>query len=247
MRCLVYNMYVMVFLAISLPLFSADIPNDSLILHTKLSLDGIAHFGNVQRLLSRQTIDIALKNRTVDSEIHLLYVYGEQANTVTENDVLSVVNFGNAITDDFAGLIFGTFESSRLRKIETRFQFGIGPKMTLYASETTQWKLSTVLLIDRTNFDNGERMKSNRLSLRLKGSQVVIEDKLRLSLEAYFQPSISHMTTDYRWRSTLRCELPFTRLLSISGAYVHSYESITKESRLPGDITLTLGLTLQLL
>lgn len=56
---------------------------DSTIIHSRIASDGTAQFGNVQRVLLRNTVVASLRNTWYEAELQALYVY----------DVLSTIIF----------------------------------------------------------------------------------------------------------------------------------------------------------
>lgn len=220
---------------------------DSTVIHARVASDGTAQFGNVQRILLRNSFASSLRNDWYEAELQAVYVYGEQAKLVTENDLLCNINTGIDIYENASILLFGTYESSRLRRIQHRYQIGIGPKYIIFNTESSHWTSSAVCLIDRTIFESKEELSSNRLSLRIKGRQTIIEKKLIFSTEMYYQPSLSDFTNDFRWRSNTRLEMPVSSAIAITCSFAYSYESITRLGRLPGDTAVTFGLIVQLL
>ena len=127
-------------------------------------------------------------------------------------------------------------------------------------SETTSFSLKKIenqknYVIDKDNiisfkyptFESNEKLSSNRISLRIKGRQSIIEKKLILSTEMFYQPSLSDFTNDFRWRSNTRFEIPVSQSIAITSSVTYSYESITRLGRLPGDTALTFGFMVQLL
>ncbi len=220
---------------------------DSTVIRARIASDGTAQFGNVQRVLLRNTFVSSLRNQWFEAELQTLYVYGEQAKIVTENDLLCNINTGVDIYENGSMLIFGTYEASRLRRIQHRYQIGIGPKYIISNTESSHWTGSAVCLIDRTTFESREELSSNRFSLRIKGRQTIIEKKLMFSTEMFYQPSLSDFSNDFRWRSNTRLEIPVSNTIAITCSFAYSYESITRLGRLPGDTAITFGLIVQLL
>ena len=220
---------------------------DSTVVNARIASDGTAQFGNVQRVLLRNTFSSSVRNEMYDAELQALYVYGEQAKVVTENDLLCNINMGIDTYENSSILLFGTYESSRLRRIQHRYQIGVGPKYIFSNTISSHWTGSVVCLLDRTTFESSEELSSNRISLRIKGRQSIIEKKLILSTEMFYQPSLSDFTNDFRWRSNTRFEIPVSQSIAITSSVTYSYESITRLGRLPGDTALTFGFMVQLL
>lgn len=209
----------------------------------RLSADGTFQSGNVERILLRSGVSTVLTSNVLEIDASALYAYGEQNKQSAENDVLANGSVSVPVYDGLSALFFGTSEISRLRRIDFRYQAGIGGKYVFFNSANNTLKTSLVTLFDATDFANSNPITSTRLSLRIKGRHQLIESYLFLLHETFYQPSVNSPQRDFRWRTSVTLEAPISKTFSLTTTFVNSYESIVSPGRLNNDATLTIGIS----
>jgi ABC-type maltose transport system permease subunit len=209
----------------------------------RLTADGTFQSGNVERILLRSGASTVLTSNIFEIEASALYAYGEQNKQSAENDVLANGSVSVPVHNALSALFFGTSEISRLRRIDFRYQAGIGGKYVFFHSAKNSLKSSVVALFDETDFANSTPIASTRISLRIKGRHQLIESYLFFSHETFYQPSINFPQRDFRWRTSATIEVPISKTFSLTSTFVNSYESIVSPGRLNNDATLTVGIS----
>lgn len=198
--------------------------------------------GNVDRVLLRAGSLLSLQRAGTELDASAQYTYGEQNKQAAENDILAVASGSHTVYENLGVLAFGTTEASRLRRIDLRYQAGTGLKYTFVASAHHMLKASIVALFDYTRFADGRELESKRISIRLRGRHVLIPDRLILTHESFYQPSLIVPSEDYRWRTAITLDAPITSTIALNTTLQNWYESIVAPGRERNDMTFTIGI-----
>lgn len=242
-----------------LPFFlSAQInESDTLSIKADLSLTGFWQGGNVETLIFRAKSGVSFKPfkkwvfKTQNS-----YIYQEFGKEKADEDVLSLNFLYVNPTRKFYPLALAFMSTNFRRKIDLRYLVGAGvtyqilnkKKHWLKVSLTSEYEHTT---FDETNFNrsgatyNGESVINTiRGTVWLNGKYHVFKDKIILSHESYFQPSLED-SDNFRWRADLGLEFPVWKFLNFKINYLHTFESIVVADQKQEDQFLTFGLTLK--
>ncbi len=252
--------YLLLFLfqfVITLPsnLFAQINESDSLDFQGDLTLSGFQQKGNVQTLIFR-----ASSNTSIKFEDHWVfktqnsYVYQEFGNTKADEDILSL-NFLYLNPHKKVYPLALAFISTNFRRdIDVRYLLGVGASAQVLESDKSWLKFSISTEYERTNFgtqtfnrseyDGESSINTWRGTLWVSGTYTVLENKMVLKHESYYQPSLLE-SNNFRWRADLGVEFPIWRYLNISFNYLQTFESIVKQGQSRRDQFLTLGLTLK--
>jgi len=226
--------------------------SDTLKLKASLSVTGSWQMGNVNTIIFRTKADITYrpwekwKFNTKNS-----YLYQEFGKKKADEDILSL-NFLSYNPDSrFFPLLIGIVSSNYRRKIGVRYLLGGGLTFKAIDKEDDWLKFSLSCEYENTNFRentfnfdeyNGLRsINTARSTLWVNSQSQLFEDKLILSLEAYFQPSLLD-ENNFRRQADLSVELPITNHLNFKINYLHTYEQIVIEDQRQEDRILTFGL-----
>lgn len=240
-----------------LPMFiSAQInESDSLNFKANLSLTGFWQSGNVETLIFRAKSEVSFKPwkkwvfKTRNS-----YVYQAFDKDKADEDILSL-NFLYLNPDrKIYPLVLGFVSTNFRREIDLRYLFGGGVTFQVLNKKKNWLKFSLTGEYEHTNFNqtNFNRSEYNgneiidtfRATLWVNGKYHVFKNKVILSHESYFQPSLED-GKNYRWQADLGIELPIWRFLNFKVNYLHTFESLVIEDQDQQDTFLTFGLTLK--
>jgi hypothetical protein len=83
-----------------------------------------------------------------------------------------------------------------------------------------------------------------RATIWVNGKYKVFKDKLILSHESYYQPSLEE-SNNFRWQADLGIELPIFKFLNFKINYIHTFESVVIENQSRDDTFLTFGFTIK--
>jgi hypothetical protein len=131
---------------------------------------------------------------------------------------------------------------------------GGGVTVQLYKKEKNWLKFSLTSEYEQTNFkntdfnldeyDGKDEIDTWRGTVWVSGKYFLFKDKVILSHESYFQPSLEE-SNNYRWQADFGMEFPIWKSLNFKINYLRTYESIVIEGQKREDQFLTFGFTLK--
>jgi hypothetical protein len=229
--------------------------SDSLKVKADLSLTGFWQGGNVETLILRAKSGVTYKPlekwvvKTQNS-----YVYQEFGKEKADADFLSL-NFlyFNPERKIYPQLL-GFFSTNFRREINARSLLGGGVTVQLYKKEKNWLKFSLTSEYEQTNFkntdfnldeyDGKDEIDTWRGTVWVSGKYYLFKDKVILTHESYFQPSLEE-SNNYRWQADFGMEFPIWKFLNFKINYLRTYESIVIEGQKREDQFLTFGFTLK--
>lgn len=229
--------------------------SDSLKLKAKVALTGFWQTGNVETVIFRAKSDFSFKpwEKAVYKNQNS-YVYQEFDKEKADEDILSL-NFLYFNPDrKIYPLILGFISTNFRREIDLRYLFGGGVSFNLYSKDKDWLKFSLTTEYERTDFSESNFNRSEfdgeasintiRGTLWVNGRYSIFKDKLILTHESFFQPSLEQ-SKNFRWQADLGLELPVWDFLNFKINYLHTFESVVIETQEQTDQFLTFGLTLK--
>ena len=245
------------FVIVFLPILSSAQINESDTLNVKasLSLTGFFQKGNVQTKIFRGKVDLSLRPwdkwvfKTTNS-----YVYQEFGNEKADEDILSLnflyFNPHKKIYPQILGFVSTNFR----REIELRYLMGAGVTYQMLNGENSILKVSVTSEYEQTDFakvnfnkdeyDGNETIRTLRGTIWVNGRYNLINKKIVLTHESYFQPSLES-SRNYRWQADIGIELPLVKFVNFKINYIHTFESVVIENQKKEDVFLTFGLILK--
>ena len=245
------------FLFLVFPLFlSAQInESDTLKFKANLSLSGIWQDGNVQTWIFRAKSGLTYKqgNKWV-FKTQNSYVYQAFGGAKADEDILSL----NFIYFDperkFYPLVLGFVSTNFRRQIDLRYILGVGGTYQVFNKKKSWLKFSVSSEYEETEFINTNfnfseyngtpSINTFRGTLWVNGKYYLLNDKVILGHESYFQPSLSQRN-NFRWQVDLALEFPLSKYFNFKINYLHSFESLVIENQQQRDRFLTFGFTLK--
>ena len=247
----------LVYYLLFLPIFlSAQInESDSLSLKADLSLTGFWQDGNVETLIFRAKAGVSFKPfKKWVFKSQNSYVYQEFGKVKEDEDILSLNFLYFNPERKFYPLVLAIASTNFRRKIDARYLFGAGVTYQVLNKKDTWLKVSLTSEYERTNFSqtnfnrsefNGdESIRTLRGTIWINGKYSVFKDKVILSHESYFQPSLEQ-SNNFRWRADVGLELPIWKFLNFKVNYLRTFESIVIENQKREDQFLTFGVTIK--
>jgi hypothetical protein len=228
---------------------------DTLDVKADLSLTGVLQGGNVDALIFRANSNVSMIPldqwvfKTQNS-----YVYQEFGNEKADEDILSL-NFLYFKPDSkMHPLLLGFISTNFRRQIDVRYLFGLGMTYQLINEKKDWLKISVTNEYERTRFaqtdfnhssyDGQATINTLRGTLWVNGRYQLFNNKMILSHESYFQPSLSQ-GNNYRWQADIALELPVWQYFNFRINYLHTFESLVIEDQKQEDRFLTFGFTLK--
>ena len=237
-------------------LLSAQInESDTLSVKASISLTGFWQSGNVETLIFRAKSELSFKpwNKWVFKNQNS-YVYQEFGKTKADEDILSL-NFLYLNPDrKIYPFVLGFFSTNYRREIDSRYLVGTGATFQMFNKDKDWLKLSLSSEYEHTdfsrtnfnysNYEGSKAINTLRGTIWLNGKYHLFKNKMILSHESYFQPSLEE-SNNFRWQADLGLELPIWKYLNFKINYRHTFESIVIEDQKQEDTFLTFGFTLK--
>lgn len=229
--------------------------SDSLKWQANLSLSGFYQAGNVETIIFRANSDVSIKAwRNWVFETKNSYVYQEFGKEKADEDILSL-NFLNFNPNrKLYPLVLGFVSTNFRREIDLRYLFGAGvsyqflnePDNWLRLSVTTEFEHTEFARanFNRSQYDGETSISTFRGTLWVNGKYELVKDKLILSHESYYQPSLER-SSNFRWQADTSLELPIWEFLNITMSYLYTFENIVIAGQKPEDRFLTFGVSLK--
>ncbi|WP_353777569.1 DUF481 domain-containing protein [Winogradskyella sp. 3972H.M.0a.05] len=239
------------------PMFlSAQInESDTLSLKARLSLTGFWQGGNVDTFIFRANSDLSFIPwkkwvfKTKNS-----YVYQEFGKEKADEDILSLNFLYINPQKRFYPQLLGFVSTNFRREIDLRYLVGAGVTYQVLNKEKNWLKFSLTSEYEQTDFKqasfnrteyNGDSsINTFRATLWINGKYHVFKNKVILSHESYFQPSLEQ-SNNFRWQADLSLELPVWKFLNFKINYLHTFESIVILGQEREDQFLTFGFTIK--
>ncbi|MCP9756402.1 DUF481 domain-containing protein [Lacihabitans sp. CCS-44] len=211
--------------------------------------DGVYNSGNVNRqlLTLRASVNFEKPKSIWGFNTSPKYQYGRNNKILQEREFYADLN--NTLfysQSDVYGLVFGSYEESNLRKINSRFMLGLGVGYKIIGSKNhpnsrVKLGISNAFLKEKTDFYTREDRNIWRNSTRVKLKAELIKDKLYFNNVTFFQPSI---TSNYlRWNAFSQIQLKVAKHISFTAALENSFENINTEGVKNTQINAILGFT----
>lgn len=229
--------------------------SDSLNFKANLSLTGFWQSGNVDTWIFRAKSDVSFKpwGNTVFKTKNS-YVYQEFGKEKADEDMLSLNFLYFNPEKKLYPFVLGFVSTNYRREIGTRYLFGAGATYQIMNKKKYWLKFSLSSEYENTNFSsttynlseyNGQSaINTMRGTLWVNGKYHIVEDKIILLHESYYQPSLKE-SNNFRWRADISLELPIWKFMSFKVNYLHTYESIVIVDQKKKDQQLTFGITLK--
>lgn len=229
--------------------------SDTLNFKADLSLTGFLQGGNVKTVIFRAKSELSFKPwkkwvfKTRNS-----YIYQEFGRVKADEDILSLNFLYINPTNRFYPLILGFVSTNFRREIDLRSLVGVGLTYQIIAKKKNWLKISLSSEYEQTRFnktnfnlaqyDGDDAINTMRATIWLNGRYSLFKDKLVLTHESYYQPSIEN-SNNYRWQADIGFELPLFKHLNFKINYLHTFENIVIQNQDQSDTFLTFGFTLK--
>ena len=239
------------------PIFiSAQInESDTLNVKASLSITGFYQGGNVETLIFRAKTDLSFKpwKKWVFKNQNS-YVYQEFGKEKADEDILSLNFLYLNPERKIYPFILGFVSTNFRREIDLRSLVGAGVTFQILNKEKDWLKLSISGEYEQTRFkktdfnilayDGNASINTFRVTLWVNGKYHLFKNKMILTHESYFQPSLEQ-SNNFRWQADVGLELPIWKFLNLKINYRRTFESIVIENQKEEDRFLTFGFTLK--
>jgi hypothetical protein len=218
--------------------------------------DALWQTGNVERFLYNTGLQWSYADSIFDFEIKPRFIYGEVSQRQKDNSMLRVVQEREQTLDLHLGLLsqkrfygfgFGILERSNLRKINFRWQTGLGAGWHIVrnAKNTQRLNLTAAILREVTDFINPIQPDYQiiRASFRLKGMHIFFNNRLRFIHLSTYMPSIA-FDKNRRLTGNLSIEVPISKRIQLRSSFDYTYEGVVPPNVKKTDTRTMVGLVI---
>lgn len=224
-----------------------DNGRDSVTYRYRLTADGTATTGNVNRTLLQLTgaFDWST-SRQIKFSTSPSFVYGKQGDLLAEREFFADFRTTYRHEERLYYLAFGSVERSNLRQILSRYTIAAGAGFKLLNRKRAYISLTDVFLHENTDYAELADINVWRNSARLYGEYSFDGNRWTVSHTVFYQPAINHrpegQPLNVRWNASLSIQVKMNTVLSIRTTFAGSYESIVVPGRKTTDLRWTMGL-----
>ena len=229
--------------------------NDSIPLQMKFTATGSYLDGIVNRLLLINRAEVAYVQPAWGVSSRNDYQYGRTFYKQTESDVLSYNFFYLNPLRRFYPYAMLLIETNHRRRVNFRYQPGIGMSYNLIQQANNLLKLSLTGSFEHSSYggtefeyyeskaESANVVETVRATGRVFGRHRFFNNKLRLLYEFWFQQSVLDRQ-NYRYHTDDALEVPLNRHVAVRVGFRYSYEHVELAGNKPYDLFLTYGISL---
>lgn len=230
--------------------------SDTLRFQFRSSLTGLYQTGNVELLSMRSRLDLALHvSKAIVFKTQNNYGYQEFSGRKADEDIFSRNYLYYKPERTVYPYAIAYISTNLRRKLDLRYFAGAGITYQLYRSAHAVLKLSANMVYEESSFRTSnlndtyyagqQQINLWRGTLFVAGSTWILNRKVRLYYDAYWQPAVER-TDNYRTQFDVGLDVPVWKGLSLNGLYTYTRESVVPVTTKTDDGILTFGLSYSL-
>ena len=204
----------------------------------RIAIDGMVSRGSVRRLLAAARGSASVTGSRLGMVLEPTFIYGEQGTRSTERELGSRLFLYARPRARLFGFALGSAETSRLRRIDLRWQAGLGGGYRLTRGTRHTARMTAALLREQVDFTAFADRGSWRLTLRAKSSHHWT--RLRMDEEVWWQPSLSDRGNQ-RAHALVSLEMPLGERTALRLSVENDYDAVVVPDRSRNNLRLTLG------
>jgi hypothetical protein len=213
------------------------------------AISGSLFFGNTRQTLITTRSSVGHADSAFELKGSVRFTYGESSNEdddtfVSKRSWIGSLNYDHRPFARYSTFLISTVETSLEKRIDFRYDFGIGEKLTFVRTGTTRADVSLALLGERTLLpptlpDETETLL--RWSARARYRRQM-NDRVRVSHETSYAP-VAHAFGRYTVSSTTSLAIRLARYADLDVSFTDNYDSEAKSrgARSYNDGQLVLG------
>lgn len=209
----------------------------------RFTLGGSSFFGDVDQTAFTTSGAVSRADSAWEASANMKFDYGETGDPSTGESVVSRRSWAGSFAvdrnpmDRWSPFVFGSGERSFEKRIDFRYNAGLGLKYTFESNDTTRIDVSAAGLAEQT-FPRGDEATAPssdvlpRLSVRLRlrhtfGSGDPNED-LRFDTRAFYAPRLNDFG-NYTITSRTSLDYPLTGALAIGVSLQYDFDSLSRD------------------
>ena len=225
---------------------------DTLKVKASANISGFWQSGNVDTFIfnakSKTDVDLSKSTHFFNKNA---YTYMEFGKNKAASNILSLNFLSFRTTKKVQPILLSFISTNYQRDIDVRYLLGGGVSSKLVQTKSFKLISSLTSEYENTNFEqanfnytdynDSRRFQTWRSTLWLQTSLKLLDNKIKLNTESYFQPSLLD-TKNYRWKTNFDIQFPIYNFLSFSVNYTYTFESVIIATQKQQDQFLTFGL-----
>lgn len=243
-----WSSHLVFLLSVLLP---AAIPAQDVGWSIENELSGSLFFGNTRQTLLTTRSSVARADSAYELKGQVRFTYGESSDPetnetfVSKRSWLGTLNYDHRPFARYSTFLISTLETSLEKRIDFRYDFGFGEKLTFVRTETTRADISLAVLGERTYLppsvvDETETLL--RWSARAR-YQRQMNDRVRVSHETFYRPVVNELDR-FTLRSTTSIAIQLASFANLNVSFLDNYDSEARSrgARANNDGQLVIGL-----
>jgi glucose-6-phosphate isomerase len=218
----------------------------------RLALTGNIAKGNIDRVIVNSELMAALVNRRWGASSRNTYFYFANRGLKADADFLSRNFVYLAPKNKIYPYAMYWREGNFRRKIDSRYQIGVGGSYVFLQKAAHRMKASLSLTHEATTFvgnkfegntdTTASRIRANRATVRLIGFHAFKTNTLKVSYEFWNQLALSG-GLEPRFYGEVNLDLPLVKHFNFRTTFLYAYENRVYEKVKQQDFTVLLGVT----
>jgi hypothetical protein len=222
---------------------NAQSANDTVRVNYQVSTDGNLSFGNVQRIVSTNRLDLTVRNSNFVLKENFSFIYGEAFKTVTERDYINRLQLDMFTRHTFFPMIYNRMETNLRRQIDFRFQTGAGIGVHAFNKPNNLLTLYLVGAFDNTQFVASDvSYQIARVGMSVDARQTLPRTKIIITEVVYLMQGLNSGPSNYLAIGIARLAMRIHKHFSFTVNANYSYESIVTPTRENQNFALTYGI-----
>ncbi|HOJ38738.1 MAG TPA: DUF481 domain-containing protein [Ignavibacteriales bacterium] len=198
--------------------------------------------GNVKQGIFTSRGEFSYSDSIIKPVINISFAYGEENNIKKQHDLNLKTRLVLLPYNLFALNINGLYEFNYQRKIDIRYQFGLGSDIKIYNDDVINSNTVISVLREETKYNrtNNAYFRSFRSNLSLINT--IKFDEYRINFNTRFDVNSNlEQIKDYRWKANIIVEFALNGKYSFTTSYTGTYENIVLPERVKLDNKYMLG------
>jgi hypothetical protein len=204
----------------------------------RVAVDGMVSRGSVRRLIVAARGSVSVTGARLGMVLEPTFTYGEQGVRSTEREIGSRLFLYAWPRARLFGFALGSAETSRLRRIDLRWQAGLGGGYWLTRGTRHTARITMAVLREQVDFTAFADRGNWRLTLRVKSAHHWA--RLRLEEEIWCQPSLSDRG-NHRAHALVSMEAPLGERTALRISAENDYDAVVAPDRSRNNVRLTFG------
>lgn len=213
------------------------------------AISGSLFFGNTRQTLITTRSSVGHADSAFELKGSVRFTYGESSDEdddafVSKRSWVGTLNYDHRPFARYSTFLISTVETSLEKRIDFRYDFGIGERLTFVRTETSRADVSLALLGERTYLPSTVPDETESL-LRWSGRARYhrqMNDRVRVSHEMFYAP-VANDFGRYTLASTTSIAIRLARYADLNVSFLDTYDSEARArgARSNNDGQLVLG------